>query len=86
MDAVEKGKLGVNRAALEFNVPRITLKDRIVGRVAHGCNMGPKPYLTHEEEAELVKFLINCLKMGYGKTRQDVMKLVKSCIFKKGMH
>ena len=28
MHAVAKGKLGVNRAALEFNVSRTTLKDR----------------------------------------------------------
>ena len=48
--------MGVHTAALEFNVPRTTLKDRIAGRVAHGCNMGPKPYLTYEEEKELVEF------------------------------
>ena len=85
LDAVVKGKMGVNRAALEFNVPRTTLKDKIAGRVAHGCNMGPKPYLTYEEEQELVEFLMNCSKMGYGKTRQDVMKLVESYIVKKGI-
>ena len=85
LDAVAKGKMGVDRAALEFNVPRTTLKDRIAGRVAHGCNMGPKPYLTYEEEKELVEFLMNCSKMGYGKTRQDVMKLVESYIVKKGI-
>ena len=85
LDAVAKGKMGVNRAALEFNVPRTTLKDRVAGRVAHGSNMGPKPYLTYEEEQELVEFLMNCSKMGYGKTRQDVMKLVESYIIKKGI-
>ena len=45
--------------------------------------MGPKPYLTYEEENKLVKFLMNCSKMGYGKTRQDVMKLVEICVVKK---
>jgi len=29
--------------------------------------MGAKPYLTHEEEKELVELLINCAKMGYSK-------------------
>ena len=31
LDAVVKGKMGVNRAMLEFNVPHTTLKDRIAG-------------------------------------------------------
>ena len=50
--------MGVNRAALEFWVPGITLKDRLAGRVVHGTNIGPKKYLSHEEEQELVNFLI----------------------------
>ena len=76
---------GINRIALEFNVPRTALKDRITDQVVYGCNMGPKPYLTYEEENELVEFLMNCSKMGYGKTRQDVMKLVEICVVKKGI-
>ena len=67
--------MGVTRAALEFNIPRTTLKDTVKGRVAHGSNMGPKPYLAYKEEKELVKININCSKMGYSKTRKDVMKL-----------
>ena len=47
--------------------------------------MGPKWYLTYEEESELVKFIIKCSKMGYGKTRQDMMKLVESCLAKKDL-
>ena len=46
MDAVAEGRMGVNRAALEFGVPPTTLKDRIAGRVVHGTKSGPKPYLT----------------------------------------
>ncbi len=48
--------MGVNRAALEFGVPRTTLKDRIAGRVVHGTNIGPRKYLSLEEEQELVNF------------------------------
>ena len=33
MEAVKNGKMGVNRAAEEYNVPRTTLKDRLTGRV-----------------------------------------------------
>ena len=84
-DAVTDGKMGVNRAALVFNVPRTTLKDRVSGRVIHGSDMGPKKYLTNEEEKELlVEFLLNCAKMRYTKSRQDVLKMVHSTVLKKG--
>ena len=66
----------MNRAALELNVPR-TMKDRVSGRVVHGCNMGPKTYLTNEEEKELVDFLLKCSKMGYAKMRQIVHSAVQ---------
>lgn len=56
IDAVKSGRKGVNRAALEFGVLHTTLKDRIAGRVVHGTKSGPKPYLTHLEEKELVDF------------------------------
>ena len=45
MNAVKEGLMGVNRAALEFAVPRTTLKDRISRRVIHGTNTGHKPYV-----------------------------------------
>ena len=41
LKAVESGT-GNNKAAREHGVPATTLKDRVSGRVAHGC----KPDLT----------------------------------------
>ena len=84
MEAVRTGSMGVNRAVLEHSVPRTTLKDRLSGRIIHGSNIGPKPYLTQDEEKELAKFLINCFKMGYGKTRGEVLKIVEAVMKKKG--
>ena len=85
MNAVKNGLMGQNRAALEYGVPCTTLKDRLSGKVVHGTNMGPKPYLTHEEEKELVDFLIYCSKMGYGKTRKEVLEIVETAVRRKGM-
>jgi len=84
VNLVVEGKIGINRAALECGVPRTTLKDHIAGRVAPGCRMGKKPYLSVEEEKELVTYVTNCAKMGYGKTRQDVMKVVEGYMKYKG--
>jgi len=82
LNAVRKGE---NRAALQFSVPATTLKDRVARRVVHGTNMGPKLYLSNKEEKELVEFLVECSKIGYGKTRREVMKLVEEIVERKGM-
>ena len=37
------------RAAKDHGVPPSTLKDQLAGRVLHGSNPGPSPYLSAEE-------------------------------------
>ena len=59
----------------------LTLKDRVAGRVLHGSNFSPPPYLTPEEEKELVDFLITSIKMGNGKTRRLVLKIVETAVW-----
>ena len=56
IDAVKGGE-SVARAAKQFGVPRQTLGDRVSGKVVHGTNPGPKPFLTTPEENELAVFL-----------------------------
>ena len=70
IDAVKGGK-SVCRAAKQFQigVPRQTLGDRVSGKVVHGTNPGPKPFLTAVEEKELSCFLVDVAKAGCGKTR-----------------
>ena len=77
------GPLGVNRAALEYAVPPTSLKDCLAGRVVHGTKMGANPYLTNQEEQELAEFLINCARMGYRKTRKDVLNIVHATVLRK---
>jgi len=42
--------------AREYDVPRMTLQDQISGKVVHGKNPGPQPYLNKTEENELSNF------------------------------
>ena len=83
MDAVFTGVMGINRPALEYGVPPTTLKDRVAGRVVHGTKMGAKPHLTYRQQQELVSFLMNSAKMGYGKTRKDVLNIVHTTLIRK---
>ena len=71
---------GINRAALEFGVPKTTLKDRISGRVQHGSKSGRVPYLSGSEEQELVDYLITCSEIGYPKKRADVLGIVRKTL------
>ena len=82
--AVAEGRMGVNRAALEYDIPRTTLKDRTSGRVTHGDLSGPQPYLSVQEEQELYKFLVDCAQIGYPKTRMDVFGIMKKTLQDKG--
>ena len=76
MDAAIKAVListasSINSAARDHGVPITTLKNRLSGRVVHGTKPGPVPYLNTTEE-ELVEYLSEANKMGYGKTWRQV--------------
>jgi len=83
MTAVTSNEMGVNEAAAQHNVPPTTLKNRLSGRVKHGTKPGPRGYLTTEEEEELSEFLIDCCKMGNGKTKKEIIQTVKRLVEKK---
>ena len=83
MEAVNSGEMGPNQAAREFDVPATTLKDRVSGRVQHGSKPGPASYLTEEEERELVDFLIQVARLGYGKTKQEILDILHKTLEKK---
>ena len=59
MKAVKEGSMGLNRAALEYGVPKTTLTGCLSERVIHGCKSGRSSYLTPEEERELYDWLID---------------------------
>ena len=75
MDDVKSGKSSLSFAARLHNVPRSTLHDRVSGKVLHGKNPGPEPYLSTAEEKEFANFLVDVAKAGYGKTRQQVRNI-----------
>ena len=52
----------IYKAAKVHGVPRFTLHDRISGKVKHGTNPGPKPYLSKAEVTELSEFLVDIAK------------------------
>ena len=69
----------------DHGIPATTLKDRLSGRVKENCHPGPSRYLTENEENELSTFVKDCASIGYGKTRQEVMRIVETHAKEKGL-
>ena len=84
LEAVRSG-CSIKRAALEHGVPRSTHYDRHAGRVVHGTNPGPQPYLNRAEEMELRDFVVCVGQIGYGKTRRQVKEIAESVARDKGL-
>ena len=67
---VTSRELYPSEAVIRYGVPHQTLRDKLSGRIVHGTNPGPKPYLSKEEEELATEHLILSAKLGYGKTRK----------------
>jgi len=82
MNAVTSNEMGVTEAAAQHGVPPTSLKNRLSGRAKYRttCKPGPQSCLTKEEEDELVDFLIECCKMGNGKTKREILQTVKRLV------
>ncbi|VDI72323.1 Hypothetical predicted protein [Mytilus galloprovincialis] len=64
------------KAALQFNVPRQTIRDRITGKISPDClTTGRAPAFSLEEEARIVEHVKSMASYGYGYTRQEVTDL-----------
>lgn len=75
-EAVERVTSGkkLRETARMYNVPVETLR-RVNGTVPLECRPGPPTVLTTEEEARLVQYLIEMSDMGYGLSREMVMRM-----------
>ena len=84
MDAMLDG-MSVRKAAETYGVLKSTLGDRVSGKVDLDAKPGPTPYLKTFEKEELASFLICCSKIGYLRTRSQVLGLVQQIVNSKGL-
>ena len=85
-DAVVNKDMSIRRAEAEYGIPKSTIHDRVIGRVRVGAVSGPQRYLSDREEAELVRFLLGCARVGYAHTRKQIVAIVQSYLqYKKGL-
>ena len=72
-----KAGMSVHMVAEQYGVPKSTLLDKITGKVPKNTKSGRKTYLTDEEEASLVEFLIGCGSIRYAKSRRDAQAIAQ---------
>ena len=72
--AVKRG-MTLRDASSSYVVPVETLRRRVIGAVAVDCRPGPKTIMTDTEEMMLCEYIVNMADMGYGLSREDIMRV-----------
>jgi hypothetical protein len=80
LDAVRRGHLTSYAAAKAYGVPRTTLHDRLMGRVADDAVPGGKTILSSAEELTLCDFVVRSAQSGFPLQRVDLKKWVKQIL------
>lgn len=76
MESVRSKQLSLNKAALQFKIPKSTLSKKLTGKTTEERRMGPPPVLTAIEERNLEEWIIGKAKIGFPMHKDDVKDAV----------
>ncbi len=76
---VQSGAISLNAAAKSYGIPKTTLFDTVKGNYATHRE-GPRTVLTDKEEERLARWIVDMSRIGYGRTRQELLGTVKRII------
>ena len=79
---INANEISINKAADKYGIPRTTLKDKLAGRTPLISTQGPNPYLTKEEEGEIVTWAVHMSRIGYGRTKEQIFDIVQTLLTK----
>ena len=74
---VHSKEMSISGAATLHGIPRSTLNDHCHGRVLPGARSGRPTILSSTEERDLVQFLLSSAKIGYARTRSELISIVE---------
>lgn len=81
---IREKKISYREAEAAYGIPKSTLYDYSTGKVEFGARPGPLSILTAAEEQIIVEYAIEMSRIGYGKTREQILEMVKKIIDKDG--
>ena len=75
---IREKKISFRRAEAAYGI----LYDYATGKVEFGSKPGPSSILTAAEEQMIVEYAIEMSRIGYGRTREQILEIVKKVIDK----
>ena len=76
--------LSYRKAASMFHVPKSTLYLYDTGKIEVGAKQGPPTVLTAAEEEKLVQYAVHMSRIGYGRTKEQILDVVQALVKKDG--
>ena len=74
--------LSYRKAERKYGIPKSTLHLYAIGKIELGSRPGPRSILTTAEEEQLVQYVVEMSRIGYGCTKQQVQDMVQAIIEK----
>ena len=84
VDMVQNGCLSLRQAASSFQIPKSTLSNKVKGKTSVGCRPVPATVLTSTEETMLANWAIHMAKIGFGRTREELLDKVQEILKEDG--
>ena len=73
--AVREAGMPYREASRNFRVPVETVRRRVIGTAEMDARPGPSTVLARKEEDLLAKYVIDMADMGFGLSREDIMRM-----------
>ena len=80
VNSVKSKSMDYLKASKLYHVPRSTIFDKVHEKSEIGCRQGPNTVLTPTEEDRLATWLIDMSKIGYGRSRQELIETVQKIV------
>lgn len=80
VDAVKSKSMGYLKASNVFKVPRPTIFDKVKEKSVINCHTGLNTTLSVNEEKRLADWLVDMSKIGYGRSKQELLDIVQKII------
>ena len=76
--------MSLRQASSAFQIPKSTLSNKANDKTPVGCRPGPATVLTPPEEKMLNEWAIHMAKIGFGRTREELLDKVRDIIIEDG--